>query len=153
MRRARWRVLQARLSVETIDREDSRHRATATATAETGGVVKKAKRKTKAKAPPTATVRALRDVTLFVRQLSSHIDRLDEQMRLWELRIRGSLTQMAGVIAEQQNVPALLKQLATQDVQIRALRVRLGMRREECRQGEIAPEASCQNGTASASSE
>jgi hypothetical protein len=102
---------------------------------------RKAKAKAKAKLP--ATVAALRDLSLFVRQLKSHIDRLDEQMRLWEMRIRGCLVQMAGVIAEQQDVPDLLRKIATQDVQLRALRTRMGIRRAEY-VPEKAPEAGCQ---------
>lgn len=64
-------------------------------------------------------------------------------MNLWEMRICGSLTQLAGHIAEQENVPALLEKMARQDVQLRSLRIRLGVRRKEY-VPEKAPEAGCQ---------
>jgi hypothetical protein len=126
-----------------IGRQNSWHRTTAAAAdGETGRVVKakrKAKRKAKAKRQrPPSLATALRELTRTVKGQ-------DEQMRLWEMKIRGTLVQLAGVIAEQHNVPALLRRLATQENDLAALRIRLGVRRSEyVPEPPGTPDASCE---------
>ena len=86
---------------------------------------RKAKRKAKAKLKIKPTLAAA------VRANTLAIAAMGEQMRVWELRIRGSLSQMAGVISEHDNVPALLKRISILTFELSALRIRMGVRAAE----------------------
>jgi hypothetical protein len=83
----------------------------------------KAKRKAKAKRQ--------RPPSIVLRELTRTVKGQDEQMRVWEMKIRGTLVHLAGVIAEQQNVPDLLRRLSIQELELASLRIRLGVRRSE----------------------
>jgi len=99
---------------------------------------RKAKRKAKAKRqrPPS--------IVAAVRELTRTVKGQDEQMRVWEMKIRGTLVHLAGVIAEQQNVPDLLRRLSIQELELASLRIRLGVRRSEyVPEPPGTPDASC----------